>query len=65
MREPQLIIATGTKGVKTYKTVQDYLTNAKIGKKSRKVLIFDAPSLDDALDVELLDEVEDTNDIPE
>jgi len=62
MREPQLIIATGTKGVKTYKTVQDY--NAKIGKKSRKVLIFDAPSLD-ALDVELLDEVEDTNDIPE
>ena len=47
MREPQLIIATGTKGVgKTYKTcelVQDYLTpNVKIGKKPRKVLIFDA-----------------------
>lgn len=47
MREPQLIIATGKKGVgKTYKTcelVQDYLTpNAKIGKKPRKVLIFDA-----------------------
>ena len=47
MREPQLIIATGTKGVgKTYKTcelVQDYLTpNVEIGKKPRKVLIFDA-----------------------
>ena len=47
MREPQLIIATGTKGVgKTYKTcelVEDYLTpNVKIGKKPRKVLIFDA-----------------------
>lgn len=47
MREPQLIIATGTKGVgKTYKTceiVQNYLTpNPVIGKKPRKVLIFDA-----------------------
>lgn len=47
MREPQLIIATGTKGVgKTYKTceiIQDYLTpNIAIGKKARKVLIFDA-----------------------
>jgi hypothetical protein len=47
MREPQLIIATGTKGVgKTFKTcqlIQDYLTpDIKIGKKPRKVLIFDA-----------------------
>lgn len=46
MREPQLIIATGTKGVgKTYKTcelVQQYLTpNILTGKKPRKVLIFD------------------------
>jgi hypothetical protein len=46
MREPQLIIATGTKGVgKTYKTcelVQQYLTpNIMTGKKPRKVLIFD------------------------
>jgi hypothetical protein len=47
MREPQLIIATGTKGVgKTFKTcqlIQEYLTpDIKIGKKPRKVLIFDA-----------------------
>lgn len=47
MREPQLIIATGTKGVgKTFKTcqlIQDYLTpDMQIGKKPRKVLIFDA-----------------------
>ena len=47
MREPQLLVATGTKGVgKTYKTceiIQEYLTpNPKIGKKPRKVLIFDA-----------------------
>jgi hypothetical protein len=46
MREPQLIVATGTKGVgKTYKTcqiIQEYLTpDIKIGKKPRKVLIFD------------------------
>jgi hypothetical protein len=47
MREPQLIVATGTKGVgKTYTTckiIQEYLTpNFKLGKKPRKVLIFDA-----------------------
>ncbi len=37
MREPQLIIATGTKGVdKIFKTCQ------LVGKKPRKVLIFDA-----------------------
>lgn len=47
MREPQLIIATGTKGVgKTYTTckiIQEYLTpNVKLEKKPRKVLIFDA-----------------------
>lgn len=46
MREPQLIVATGTKGVgKTYKTcqiIQKYLTpNLTTGKKARKVLIFD------------------------
>lgn len=47
MREPQLIIATGTKGVgKTYKTceiIEQYLTpNLALGKKARKVLLFDA-----------------------
>ena len=37
MREPQLIITTGTKGL-----VQQYLTpNILTGKKPRKVLIFD------------------------
>lgn len=46
MREPQLIVATGTKGVgKTFKTcqiIQDYITpNIQKGKKARKVLIFD------------------------
>lgn len=46
MREPQLIIATGTKGVgKTYTTcsvIQEYLTpNIKLKKPARKVLIFD------------------------
>jgi len=46
LREPQLIIATGTKGVgKTYKTcqlIEEYLTpDIAIGKKARKVLIFD------------------------
>lgn len=46
MREPQLIIATGTKGVgKTYRTcleIQDYITpNIEEMKPARKVLIFD------------------------
>lgn len=46
MREPQLIIATGTKGVgKTYRTcmeIQDYITpNYENEKPARKVLIFD------------------------
>jgi hypothetical protein len=45
-REPQLVVAVGTKGVgKTYKTcmeIQEYLTpNPSTGKKPRKVLIFD------------------------
>lgn len=47
MREPQLIIGTGTKGVgKTFKTeeiVQGYITpDISKNKKARKVLIFDA-----------------------
>ena len=47
MREPQLIIATGTKGVgKTFMTckiIEDYLTpNFSLGIKARKVLLFDA-----------------------
>ena len=46
MREPQIIIATGARGVgKTYKTcklIEEYLTpNLATGKKARKVLIFD------------------------
>jgi hypothetical protein len=46
MREPQLIIATGTKGVgKTYRTcmeIQDYITpDIQNQKPARKVLIFD------------------------
>jgi hypothetical protein len=46
MREPQLIIATGTKGVgKTYRTcmeIQDYITpDIDSEKPARKVLIFD------------------------